>query len=55
MSDVTQRRVLESVGFNAGTKISRKQWGLEWNQALETGGWLVGDIVTISLRDCSIT
>ena len=25
------------------TKINRKDWGLNWNVALETGGWLVGD------------
>ncbi len=30
--------------------ISRKQWGLEWNVALETGGWLVGDTVKIAIE-----
>jgi len=33
----------------AGTKINRKDFGLTWNAALETGGILVGDDVTISL------
>src|SRR5687768_8907921 len=28
-------------GFTATTKIDRREWGLEWNQALETGGILV--------------
>gem|GEM_PF-5245943 len=26
------------VGFGCKTTISRKQWSLEWNVALETGG-----------------
>jgi polyisoprenoid-binding protein YceI len=29
------------------TKISRKEWGLLWNQVLETGGFAVGDEVKI--------
>lgn len=37
------------VGFTAETKISRKDWGLEWNVALETGGVLVGDSVKLVL------
>ena len=31
----------------AGTEIDRGDWGLTWNQALETGGVLVGSQVTI--------
>ena len=38
-----------SAGFSATTKISRKDWNLNWNVALETGGWLVGDQITISI------
>ena len=38
-----------SAGFNATTKISRKEWGLTWNQTLESGGVLVGDQVTINI------
>src|SRR5271165_6034294 len=37
------------VGLSATTKINRKDFGLTWNAALETGGVLVGDEVTISL------
>jgi polyisoprenoid-binding protein YceI len=37
------------VGVTATTKISRKDFGLIWNAALETGGVLVGDEVTITL------
>ena len=37
-------------GASAVTKISRKDFGLVWNVALETGGLLVGDEVTITLE-----
>ncbi len=37
------------VGLSATTKINRKDFGLNWNAALETGGLLVGDEVTITL------
>lgn len=62
--DVNKRIVLEveyngqakspwgatSAGFTASTKINRKDWGLNWNVALETGGWLVGDEVKITIE-----
>ncbi len=38
-----------SAGFSAKTKINRKDWGLTWNQGLETGGVLVGDEISISI------
>jgi len=37
------------VAVSATTKINRKDYGLTWNAALETGGILVGDEVTITL------
>ncbi|HXM63474.1 MAG TPA: YceI family protein [Terriglobales bacterium] len=37
------------VGLSATTKISRKDFGLTWNATLETGGFLVGDEVTVTL------
>jgi polyisoprenoid-binding protein YceI len=37
------------VAISASTKINRKDFGLTWNAALETGGILVGDEVTITL------
>jgi polyisoprenoid-binding protein YceI len=40
----------ERIGFTAHTKISRKEYGLEWNQVLEAGGALVGDEVTIEIE-----
>lgn len=37
------------LGLTATVKINRKDFGLTWNTALETGGILVGDEVAISL------
>ncbi len=36
-------------GFTATVKIDRKDFGLNWNKALETGGVLVGDEVEITV------
>jgi polyisoprenoid-binding protein YceI len=38
------------IGFEAETTINRKDFGLMWNAALETGGFLVGDEVKIALN-----
>jgi len=35
------------VGFEGGTTINRKDWGLGWNAALETGGVLVSEKVKL--------
>jgi polyisoprenoid-binding protein YceI len=35
--------------FSAETEINRKDFGIEWNVALETGGVLVGDTVKVEL------
>ena len=37
-------------GFSASTTINRKDWGLNWNMALETGGLLVGEDVKLALE-----
>jgi polyisoprenoid-binding protein YceI len=37
------------IGLSAATKINRKDFGLIWNAALETGGVLVGEDITITL------
>jgi polyisoprenoid-binding protein YceI len=39
-----------SAGFSARTKLNRKHWNLTWNVALETGGWLVGDEITVDIE-----
>ena len=37
-------------GASAQTTLNRKDFGLEWNRALERGGFLVGDEVEINLE-----
>ena len=39
----------ERAAFEADATVNRKDFGLNWNAALETGGFLVGDEVKISL------
>ncbi len=39
----------ERAGYSATTKINRSDFGLTWNQVLETGGIAVGDEIKISL------
>lgn len=36
-------------GFHAETTIDRTEFGLKWNEVLETGGFLVGDEVRIEI------
>ena len=38
------------IGLTATTKINRKEFGLNWNAALETGGILVGEEVHITVE-----
>ena len=42
------------IGFEGKTKISRKEWGLTWNAALETGGVLVSDEITLEIEVSAI-
>ncbi len=42
------------VAFSAETEIDREEWGMTWNQALETGGVLVGKRVKIQLEISAI-
>ncbi len=37
----------ERVGFSAAGEIDRRDWGLRWNQVIETGGVLVANAVKI--------
>ena len=39
----------ERIAFEAEYTLNRKDYGLNWNAALETGGFLVGDDVKITL------
>jgi polyisoprenoid-binding protein YceI len=40
----------ERVGFSASNSINRKDFGLHWNVALETGGVLVGEKIDINIE-----
>jgi polyisoprenoid-binding protein YceI len=39
----------ERIGFSAATQVNREDFGLTWNVALETGGFLVGKTARIEL------
>lgn len=42
------------LGLEGSTTVSRKEWGLTWNTALEAGGVLVGDKVVLELEISAI-
>ena len=37
------------LGFSLETKINRKEFGLTWNKLLETGSFIIGDMVIITV------
>ena len=41
---------IRHAGFSAKAKVNRKDWNLDWNVALEAGGWLVGETVTLEIE-----
>ncbi len=40
----------QRAGFSLETTLNRKDYGINWNQALDNGGFLVGDDVDISIN-----
>jgi polyisoprenoid-binding protein YceI len=40
----------ERIGLEAKTKLNRRDYGLTYNQALETGGLVVGDEIEIEIN-----
>ena len=40
----------EKIAFEGELTLNRKDYGLNWNAAIETGGFLVGDEVKITLN-----
>lgn len=44
----------ERIGFTGEVTLSRAEFGLTWNIALETGGWLVGDAVKLAFEVSAI-
>ncbi|HZI40383.1 MAG TPA: YceI family protein [Gemmatimonadaceae bacterium] len=39
----------ERQGFEAKGKVNRKDFGLNWNQALDAGGWVLGDDIKMTI------
>jgi polyisoprenoid-binding protein YceI len=39
-----------SAGLSAHASINRREWGLEWNVALEAGGLMVGDEIKVQVE-----
>lgn len=37
------------VSFEAETKVNRRDYGMNWNKALDKGGWVVGDEIKIEI------
>ncbi len=50
LGTVTGMRGERVTAVSARSKISRKDWGLTWNVALESGGWLVGDEIGVNIE-----
>lgn len=44
----------QRAGFEGSVKVNRKDWGIEWNAALETGGVLVSEKVTLEFEVSAI-
>ena len=44
----------QRIGFEGTTTVNRKDWGVSWNAALETGGVLVSEKVTLELEVSAI-
>ena len=49
VGSATSPQGVEKVAFTAEGTLDRREWGLTWNQALETGGVVVGDEITLEL------
>jgi polyisoprenoid-binding protein YceI len=44
----------QRIGFEGSTTVNRKDWGVSWNAALETGGVLVGEKVVLEFEVSAI-
>jgi polyisoprenoid-binding protein YceI len=44
----------DRVGFEGSTTVNRKDWGVNWNAALDTGGVLVSEKVTLEFEVSAI-
>ena len=44
----------QRIGFDGSVTINRKDWGVNWNAALEAGGFLVSEDVTLEFEISAI-
>jgi polyisoprenoid-binding protein YceI len=44
------QRGIETAGFETTLTLNRKDFGITWNRAMDTGGVLLGDDVTVSIN-----
>jgi len=44
----------QRIGFEGKTTINRSDWGVNWNSALEAGGVLVGEKITLEFEISAI-
>ena len=47
---ITDFQGKQRLGFSLEGKVNRHDFGLEWNRMLETGGFVVGDTVTLEIE-----
>ena len=47
---VKDQRGTEKAGFSLATKLNRKDYGIVWNQTLDSGGMMLGDDVEITVN-----
>jgi len=47
---VTDQRGTEKAGFSLSTKLNRKDYGIVWNQTLDSGSMVLGDEVEITVN-----
>ncbi len=47
---VTDARGTEKAGFSLATKLNRKDYGIVWNQTLDSGSMVLGDEVEITVN-----
>ena len=47
---VTDARGTQKAGFSLATKLNRKDFGIVWNQTLDTGGVMLGEEVEVTIN-----
>ncbi|WP_430647080.1 YceI family protein [Agromyces sp. GXS1127] len=45
---------VQRAGFEGTRRIDRREYGLEWNMALDQGGWLVSEKITLEFEISAI-